>query len=148
MTLRLLFTIACAAALSGCETPYKKADEADRQPLKHQAHDTSFQAFVGRLRIAVQKKDQQTLASMMAPDFGWRWDAPPPGETPFAYWDQNNLWRELGSILKEPFVPNGDYLVAPAQVVTDPEYRGFRAGVRMVGGSWKLAYFVSGEGAE
>jgi hypothetical protein len=142
MLWRSICSLLLVLLLAGCQAPYKKEDEADRQPLKDQAKDTSFQAFIGRLRIAVAKKDLQTLASMMTTDFGYRWDTPPPEDNVFAYWDQNNLWPELRSILQEKFVPNDLYMVAPSQVVTDPEYRGYRAGMRTIGGSWRFAYFV------
>jgi hypothetical protein len=82
---------------------------------------------------------------MMTADFGYRWDTPPPGESPFSYWDQNNLWAELNSLLKERFVPKDLYMVAPPQAVSDPEYSGYRVGMRVVGGSWKFAYFVGAD---
>jgi hypothetical protein len=107
-----------------CQAPYKKADEEDKKPLKDQSKDTTYQAFLGRLRIAVAKRDIPMLASMMTADFGYRWDTPPPGETPFDYWDQNNLWGELNSLLKERFAPKDLYMVAPPQAVSDPSTRG------------------------
>lgn len=148
MIWRTFLALAVAIFFSACESPYKKSDEAEKQPLRHQAKDTSFLAFTGRLRIAVANRDMPMLTSMMTNDFGFRWDTVPPGETPFGYWDQNNLWGELSSILKEQFGPKGQYMVAPAQAVDDPEYKGYRAGLRLVTGSWKFAYFVSGDGAE
>ena len=132
--------------LTGCQAPYKKKDDEDRKPLKDQSHDTSFQAFLGRLRIAVAKRDREVLTSMMTSDFGYRWDAAPPGETVFSYWDDNNVWPELSAMLREKFAPSGIYMVAPPQFVVDPDnYQGYRAGMRTVGGSWKFAYFVAGK---
>ena len=146
MTLRLLLLSALVVtSFTACETPFKKKDEEEKQPLKHQAHDQAFQAFMGRLRIAVEKQDRAMLASMMAADFGYRWDAPQAGETPFDYWDRMGLWPQLDLILREQFVPNQEYMVAPGQVVTDPSYNGFRAGMRIIQGSWKFVYFVPGE---
>jgi hypothetical protein len=136
----------CLFVGPGCQAPYKKKDEEDKKPLKDQSSDTSFQAFLGRLRIAVAKRDQQVLTSMMTNDFGYRWDAPPPGETVFTFWDQNNIWPELSAMLRERFAPSGIYMVAPPQFITDPDnYQGYRAGMRTVGGSWKFAYFVAGK---
>jgi hypothetical protein len=146
MTLRLLLLSALVAtSFTACETPYKKKEEDDKKPLKDQSHDQAFQAFMGRLRIAVSKQDRGMLASMMAADFGYRWDAPPAGETPFDYWDRMNLWPQLELILGEQFVANQEYMVAPPQVVSDPNFNGFRAGMRIIQGSWKFAYFVPGE---
>ncbi|MCE9610693.1 MAG: hypothetical protein K8R23_10910 [Chthoniobacter sp.] len=141
-------------ALAGCEAlqkpPYKKKDDEDKKPMKDQAGDQAFQSFLGRLRQAVAKRDHATLTSLMVPahDFGYRWDTPPAGETPFAYWDQRNLWPELAKTLRETFVAHELYMVAPPAVATQPDYPGFRAGMRIVGGSWKFAYFVPAEGAQ
>ena len=33
-------------------------------------------------------------------------------------------------------------MVAPPQFATDQQYNGWRAGIRLVNGSWKFAYFV------
>ena len=151
MNLRL---IACALALlsfASCEAfkhpPYKKKDDEEKQPMKDQGKDQNFQAFLGRLRIAVAKRDKQMIASLMAPDFGYRWDDGPPGETPFMYWDQRQLWGELNTLLHQSFVVSDMYMVAPPQVVSDPTYSGYRIGARTIRGSWRLAYFVSGDGA-
>jgi hypothetical protein len=145
MICRVLLSLLLVAAFAGCEAPYKKSDAAEKKPLKYQAKDQAFQAFVGRLKIAVQKKDQAVLASMMTDDFGWRWDNAPPGESPFDYWNQQNLWPELSRILSEQFEAHDMYMVAPAAVVNDPTYEGLRAGMRVVRGSWKFAYFVPAE---
>lgn len=137
-----------ALALGGCESPYKKSEKKAKDETRDQSNDTTFQSFVGRLRIAVARKDLPMLSSMMTQDFGYRWDNGPEGENVFTYWDQNNLWKELTAVLRERFVPHESYMVAPPQVVADPEYRGYRAGMRQIGGSWKFAYFVSGEGIQ
>jgi hypothetical protein len=144
--------IACALALvslASCNlpAPYKKKDDEDKKPLQDQSKDPSFQSFLGRLRIAVSKHDTQTLSTLMTPDFGYRWDDAPPGENAFMYWDQHKLWGELSHILQQKFVPSDMYMVAPAEVVSDSNYTGFRVGARTIRGSWHLAYFVSGEGA-
>ena len=116
--------------------------------MKNQAGDQAFQAFLGRLRQAVARKDLAVLAAMMTQDFGYRWDTPPVGETPFIYWENNNLWPKLAQTLREDFVAHELYMAAPAAVVSDPNYKGFRAGMRIVRGSWKFAYFVPTEGAQ
>ncbi len=148
MKFRPLFILALLFALCACEAPYKKKDDADKQPFKDQAGDQGFQAFLGRLRQAVAKRDHSMLRSLMAPDFGYRWDTPPVGESPFIYWEKNNLWPEIGTVLREDFVPNERFMVAPPAAVNDPNYNGWRAGLRIVGGSWKFAYFVPTEGAQ
>lgn len=148
MICRLLLCALLASALVGCEAPYKKKDAEDRKPLKDQSHDQTFQAFLGRLRIAVAKRDFQMMATMMTEDFGYRWDTPPPGEGVFDYWDHNNLWPELQRLLDQRFVPHEIYMVSPPKVVTDPKYRGYRVGMRNINGSWKFAYFVPEEPAQ
>jgi hypothetical protein len=145
MFARSLLVFATIFAVAGCQAPYKKKDDEDKKPLKDQSADTNFQAFLGRLRIAVAKHDQATLVSMMTSNFGYRWDAAPAGETVFSYWDQNNVWPELSAILLEKFAPHGVFMVAPAQFLLADNYQGYRAGMRTVGGSWKFAYFISGQ---
>ncbi len=152
-----LFTCAVALAIcfSGCAHPPKKDSpaeaakkkkaEAAKTAMKDVSSDTSFQAFVGHLRTAVTRKDRAEIAQMLTPDFGYRFDTPPAGETPFDYWDKNNAWPELELLLTKKFSPKGAYMVAPPKFVDDDTYRGYRAGIRLVTGSWKLAYFVSGE---
>ena len=148
MICRFLLSLLLVAAFAGCESPYKKSDAAEKKPLKDQTKDQSFQSFLGRLKTAAGKKDRVMLASLMTSDFGYRWDNPPPGETCFDYWEQHNLWPELNRVLRETYLPNEMYMVAPAVVVTAPTYAGYRAGMRIVGGSWKFAYFVPGEHAQ
>lgn len=116
--------------------------EKPKVPTRDESGDVAFQAFTGRLRTAVLKRDVPMLSSMMAPDFGYRWDAAPEGETPFEFWDRNNLWGELASVLKERWVSHEGFMVVPPQFGMSGDYRGYRAGLRMVAGSWKLAYFV------
>ena len=151
MFTRLLLCITVAAlALTGCSTPYEKKDqEAEKertgQKIKDQSDDTSFQSFLGRVRTAANRKDRVVLTTLMSRDFGYQWGPTAPEETPFDYWDKQNLWGELQTTLREKFVPNEGYMVAPAAVVTDPTYQGYRAGMRLVKGTWKFAYFVGPE---
>ena len=142
---RALFSLLVMLALAGCQTPYKKKDQEESSRHRNTAGDHSFQAFLGKLRAAVGKRDTQTLATMMAPDFGYRWDPAPPGETAFEYWEANNLWPELASVLKERFLPQDLYMKAPPEAVNDPNYPGYRAGMRVFNGAWKFAYFVPDE---
>lgn len=145
MKLRVLLLPLLVIALAACQAPYKKKDDADKQPFKDQSGDQGFQSFLGRLRRAVANKDRRMLATLMAPNFGYRWDNAEPGETPFSYWDQHNTWPELETTLRATFVPHERFMVAPAAVVNDPNYKGYRAGMCLVGGSWRFGYFVPSE---
>lgn len=147
MFIRLFVGALLATLLIACETPYKKSDAAEKKPLKDAAKDQSFQAFVGRLRIAVTKKDKVMMASMMTQDFGYRWDPAPPGELAFDYWDAHNVWPHISEVLNTQFEPKDLYMVAPPEAVKDPNYSGYRAGIRVVSGSWRFAYFVPSEAA-
>jgi hypothetical protein len=147
MIFRPFLCILLVVAFASCQSPYKKKDEDAKKPMQDQSGDQSFQSFLGRLRIAVKKQDQAVLTSLMMPDFGYRWDAAPPGESVFQYWSMNDLWPILDGIVDQKFVPNGVYMVSPPQVVTDASYHGYRAGLRLLRGSWRFAYFVPGEGA-
>src|SRR3954452_297947 len=68
--------IAFASLLPGCKSPEKKEEEkakkekAAKPEIRDMSSDTNFQAFLGRLRTAVGKRDRQMLSSMLAPDFG------------------------------------------------------------------------------
>ncbi len=137
---------------SGCQTPEQKKDKLKKAALKKQAKadlrapaDVDFQAFVGRLRKAVAKRDLETLKSMMTDDFGYKLEPAMSGPGVFQYWEQENLWPELDGILSERFVKKGAFWVSPPQFA-DPSlnYDGYRAGITRVRGSWKFAYFVNG----
>ena len=145
MHLRLLTVVAAAGmiAFTACSSPYKKSDKARKEKGKDLSGDPSFQAFAGRLRIAVRKRDFDMLNSLMAADFGYRWDTAPAGETAFSFWTEQNLWPELYEIVRGEFAPNGDYMVAPPAFAANPDsYSGYRAGTRMINGAWRFAYFV------
>ncbi len=151
MKLRMLSALLVTTLLAGCPADQKKPAKAKGDkfstqkppvPTKDQSDDVTFQSFVGRLRIAVEKHDAPTLASVMSENFGYRWDAGPEGEDVFAFWDRNNLWGELASLVRENWVPYDGFMVVPPQLAADPQYGGYRAGVQMVNGSWRFAYFV------
>jgi len=147
MFLRAIVSLFAVLMLAGCPKPEKnpqKAKGKKEQPqIKDQSGDASFQAFVGRLRKAVENRDKVMLASMMAPDFGFRWDKGPDDETPFSYWDKYKLWGELSAIMRERWTPHDAFMVAPPQFAQSESYHGYRAGLTMVNGSWRFAYFVS-----
>ncbi len=147
----LVIAAAALCLLAGCKTPYKEKDKIEKkekrgEQIRDQTGEQSFQAFLGRLRIAVAKRDHEMLTSLMSRSFGWRFDTAPDGETAFAYWEKNNLWPELQALLEKRFVPHETYMVAPPEFAAAPEsYREPRAGMRLEGGSWRFAYFVTGE---
>lgn len=122
--------------LIGCHTPYEESDAA-REKAKHDPNgDAKFESVVNTLRKAASKKDRRMLASMMTRDFGYRWDETRTSETPFDYWDRNQLWPALVTTLNENFVTNGGYIVAVSPYGA--------VGIREEMGSWKFAYFVVG----
>ena len=153
-------TIACllllfAIPLAGCKSPAKREKEKEAAAAKKDQQtteanaDVDFQAFVSRLRKAVQSRDLQTVASMMTPDFAFVMGATPAddrkGEGVFQYWEENGLWPELEGIISEKFVKKEEFMVAPPQFANPAvNYDGYRAGIRRVNGSWKFAYFVNG----
>ena len=141
-----------AIALDGCkshgkrETEKKPAvDKRAKAELREENSDVDFQAFVGRLRKAVQAHDVQALASMMTEDFGFSINPERSGEGVFKYWDENGLWQELEGIMTERFAKKGEFWVAPPQFANEAlNYDGYRVGIRRVNGSWKFIYFVNG----
>lgn len=152
--MRHLFTalLLTAFVFTSCQSPEQKKEKARKAALKkktkaemREPQDVDFQAFVGRLRKAVSKRDLETLKSMMTEDFGYKLEPPMSGMGVFQYWDQENLWPELDGILAERFVKKGAFMVSPPQFA-DPSlnYDGYRAGITRVRGSWKFAYFVNG----
>jgi hypothetical protein len=147
----LLLAVACGGCTStGKPNKDKKSAAAKKEEAKQEeSGDLDFQAFVGRLRKAVQARDMTTIAQMMIPDFAFVMGGTPEqdkkGEGVFKFWDENGLWPELEGILSEKFVKKGDYMVAPPQFANPAiEYDGYRAGIRRVSGSWKFTYFVNG----
>ncbi len=146
--MKLLAVILAAAVLTGCfeSEEQKKRDKArgtnKERPTKDESKDVSFQGFVGRLRVAVQRRDTAMLETMMSPDFGYRWDSGPPGETPFDFWQKHNLWGELATLLGERWVPYDGYMVVPPTMASNPDFNGYRAGLKQYNGAWRFAYFV------
>ncbi len=153
MRILLVVSLAFAFVIGGCQTPEKKKEKLKQAELKKEAKadlreessDVDFQAFLGRLRKAVAKRDVETLKSMMTDDFGYKLEPPMSGPGVFQYWEQENLWPELDGILSERFVKKGVFMVSPPQFA-DPSlnYDGYRIGIARVRGSWKFAYFVNG----
>lgn len=141
---------------TGCKAPVKKPkDKAAATQAKKDAQttednaDVDFQAFVSRLRQAVDARDMNTIAGMMTSDFAYAMGGTPEtdkkGDGVFQYWDEKGLWPELAGILSEKFVKKEEFMVAPPQFADAAiTYEGYRAGIRRVSGSWKFVYFVSG----
>ena len=153
MRILLVVSLAFAFVVGGCQTPEKEKEKLKRAELKKEAKadlreessDVDFQAFLGRLRKAVAKRDVETLKSMMTDDFGYKLEPPMSGPGVFQYWEQENLWPELDGVLSERFVKKGAFMDSPPQFA-DPSlnYDGYRIGITRVRGSWKFAYFVNG----
>lgn len=144
----------CAFGLSGCGM-FKSKKDKDKKPaidkrakadLREENSDVDFQAFVGRLKQAVQAHDVNALAGMMSEDFGYSLNPEKSGDGVFKHWDENNLWPELeGIITTEKFAKKGDFWVSPPQFANEAlNYDGYRIGIRRVKGSWKFVYFVNG----
>ncbi|MCX6966986.1 MAG: hypothetical protein NTZ46_04265 [Verrucomicrobia bacterium] len=133
------------AGLAGCASLHKKPriQKPPGTDMADQSGDTAFQAFKSRLRKAIARRDIATLAPMMAPNFGYSWEPGGEGAGVFDYWNRNNLWPELDLVLREKFVPSSNFMVAPPEATFDPDYKGYRAGLQLVNGSWRFAYFVS-----
>lgn len=171
LPLSILFvplSLALLASLAGCpkdadrQKPATDTAAATKKPdavpkrkppaptLRDQNGDTAFLAFVSRLRQAVAAHDAEAVAGMMTADFGYLLEATPEdsgeGRGVFAYWDRANVWPELQLVLNEQFAPfGGSYMVAPPEFAAQGEnYHGYRAGLQLVNGGWKFAYFVKG----
>ncbi len=73
MILRLLLCVVLACSLAGCSTPAKKKQAENDKPkeptMEDASDDPNFQAFIGRLRKAVDAHDVETVASMMTDEF-------------------------------------------------------------------------------
>lgn len=138
-------------ALSGCKWLGKKdagkkpGAKQDKAAVKQANADVDFQAFVARLRKAVQTHDLNTLAAMMSQDFGYSLDPEKSGPGVFHFWDENGIWPELEGVVGERFAKKGEFWVSPPQFADESlEYTGYRAGIQRVNGSWKFVYFVNG----
>jgi hypothetical protein len=144
MKIRVLLILALVFTVAGCNTPPKKKKPKVPPPdqMQDQSGDMAFQSFISRLNKAVGMRDMQTMASMMTTNFGYRLDPPGEGDGVFQYWDQNNVWPDLQAILQQKFTPKDNFMVSPPAFTTDPQYNGYRAGITLVNGSWKFAYFI------
>jgi len=148
--------LTCVIGFTGCNAFKSKKDkDKDKKPavdkrakadLREENSDVDFQAFVGRLKQAVQARDVNAVAGMMSEDFGYGINPDRSGEGVFKYWDENNLWPELEAIVTtEKFAKKGDFWVSPPQFANESlNYDGYRIGIRRVRGSWKFVYFVNG----
>ena len=149
MILRLLLSVLLACSLAGCTTSpdKKKAAEAKAKAEDEEALDAAsdpdFLAFIGRLRQAVAQHDVDTIAPMMTQNFGYRLNPVGEGDGVFQYWDQQNIWPQLQSVLNGHFATKGNFFVTPPAFATDPNFHGWRAGITNVNGTWKFAYFVT-----
>ena len=149
MILRLLLSVVLACSLASCASPQKKKDaeakaKAQQTDMEDAGGDPDFLAFVGRLRKAVAMHDVDTIAPMMTANFGYRLDDPNgEGAGVFQYWDQQNIWPQLQTVLNQHFVPKGNFMVGPPAFALDPNFHGYRAGIASVDGAWKFAYFVT-----
>ena len=117
--------------------------------IPDQSADVAFQSFLGRLRKAVAAHDLPAVAELMTADFGYLLEPTATdsgsGQGVFAYWDQNNVWPELELLLRDRFVPYANFMVAPPEFAAqEGNYHGYRAGIQLVNGAWKFAYFVKG----
>ncbi|MEI8341535.1 MAG: hypothetical protein WCH43_08395 [Verrucomicrobiota bacterium] len=154
MKFRVLLILALAFSFASCDSFNKNKKKKPKPPksIKDPSGDVTFEGFLNRLRKAAEKHDVQMLASMMTPDFGYLMDPtssdPGSGEGVWKYWEAHNLWPEVTLVLHEKFVPFGNFMVSPSQFVTDPAYTGYRAGIVNWNGSWRFAYFVSGNQAQ
>jgi len=145
---RLLLCMVLGFLMAACSTPAKKkaaqaAAVAQGPTMPDMSEDVSFQAFLGQLRQAVAGHDMNMVASLMTQNFGYRLNPLGEGDGVFQYWDDEVLWPQLQAILGERFVPKGNFMVSPPEFATDPNYHGYRAGMTVVDGAWKFAYFVS-----
>lgn len=133
---------------AAAKTPDKPKTKKIVTTMPDENGDVAFQSFISRLRQAVAAKDATVIAGMMTTNFGYHINPDKEGDGVFAYWDQNNIWPELQLVIRERFVPFGDtrdgFMVAPAEFASAENYTGYRAGIQLVNGSWKFAYFVNG----
>jgi hypothetical protein len=151
MILRLLLCVLLIGGLASCANDQKKADAAKQkakmlqleQDMIDDGGDPDFLSFISHLRQAVAQHDLNMLASLMTPNFGYSLNPPREGDGVFQYWDQANVWPQLQQVLSQHFATNNDYLVAPTDFVTNPNFHGWRAGITNVEGQWKFAYFVT-----
>ena len=146
MKLRVLMMVALVFAISGL----RHAEDQEGHP------DASAQRHAGPERrhvfSGVSRAFEQGSGAARSPDDGL------DDDTGFRVSSASRRARAPGffntgirtmsglhcrSVLAQRFVPKENYMVAPPQFATDPQYTGYRAGIeRMVNGSWKFAYFV------
>ena len=146
MKAHIFAALLAVSLLAGCpasdKKPAKARSKSDATSGRGLAGDVAFQAFVGRLRLAVAARDRDTLADMMTRDFGYRWDAAPDDETPFSYWDSQKLWPQLRAVVSQQWTEHDGYMVVPPPDEEESSSGGYRAGIAMLDGSWRFSYFV------
>ncbi|NBV84742.1 MAG: hypothetical protein EBS01_00405 [Verrucomicrobia bacterium] len=105
--------------------------------------DPNLEAARVKLMEGSITRDQSVIQPLLAPDFAWREDDAPLDEEPYDFWNRHKLWPQLGALLKENPVPDGDFMKAP-KMARKKNYTGPRLGWRKVGDEWRLAFFFAG----
>ena len=126
----LFYTALICISLSACATTGK----IDRE---------SFESANLRMMEASITRDQEVIQPMLAPDFNWREDDAPLTETPFEFWNRQNLWGTLNKLLNQTSFDSAGLKIAPRDA-KNASYTGPRLAWRKVGDEWRLAYFYAG----
>ena len=103
----------------------------------------SFEASTLRMMEASITRDQSVIQPMLAPDYTWREDDAPLTETPFEFWNRQNLWGTLNNLLNQKTFDSAGVKIAPRDAKS-ASYTGPRLAWRKVGDEWRLAYFYAG----
>lgn len=98
--------------------------------------------LISQVGDAAKRKDFVTLRSAMVLEFVWSFGGDGDADQAIAEWKKYPQYlRDLAAATRAKCGAEGpEYIQCPAKAGTQ-----FRAGFRLDGGQWKMAYFVGGD---
>jgi hypothetical protein len=122
------------AAMNACAGDHGIAKQSSISP--------ELQKVISQIGDASQRKDFNALRSAMVQNFVWSFGGDSDADQAIAEWKKNPQYlRDLALASRAKCGAEGsEYIQCPANAGTR-----FRAGFRLVGGQWKMAYFVGGD---
>jgi len=118
------------------------ATAEDRAIAKSMGIPPELKSLISQVGEAAKKKDFVALRSAMTQEFIWSFGGDGDADQAIAEWKKYPRYlSDLAAVTKAKCGAEGpDYIQCPMNAGTR-----FRAGFRLVGGQWKMAYFVGGD---
>jgi hypothetical protein len=103
---------------------------------------------LAEVQRAAETRDARALRPFLADDVTYNLGQAPSADTAVVVWQADTtVLAELDKALSAGCALDQakQQIVCPATYIKDPSFTGYRAGFQMVGGQWKMIFFVAGE---